>query len=217
MQTWAGTTWATAQPLRLSSAPISVYGRLRAEGDSQFYRISASSPTQIRTEIGTPISQAQFEPRLVLYQADGQTIGPSLPMDQPPKTLALVYSANNDVAVFEALTQIAYRQKLNTTVFIPTGTSYLAVYDASPHSGNFRLTVTAGPDVPLSWSDTWNLLPHWWHDQVFAGVSWRTLFTPALLVVLMILAVEQLRFHRLHHLAPTRQKAGQKLIKKSTR
>ncbi len=205
----AGQTWQSAQPLSLSATPTILYGQLNSEGQADFYRLNVTRPVTVRLELGQPQAARNFVARIVLYQPDGQTIGPVLPMDQPPHTLALVYPASSFRQTFDVFTQVTYSQTLDTPVRLEqTGTYYLAVYSASTPAGRYRLTLDNGQASIANWSDSWRLPQRWWEDQAFAGWSWQTLFTPTLLLVLAVLVIEQLRYYHLHHLAPAKRRAS---------
>lgn len=215
LATMAKSTWSTAQSIDLTAGQTIIYDQLSAEGGNDFFRLTVSQPTTIDVEIGAPDLAGDFQPRLVFYQPDSQTIGPSLPMEQPPRTLALVYPASQNEPVFNAFTQISYRQKLHSTFDLVAGTTYLSVYNAASIPGRYRLSIDQGQGAVPSLTDAWQLLPHWWHDQAFAGLTWRTLLTPGLLIVLIVLVIEQLRFYHLHHLAVSRPTPSPRKKKKS--
>lgn len=202
-QAAVGHTWQDAAPVRFHGSEAVTYGQLATQNQAAMYVMTIDEPTVIRLELGVPRhAPAEFSPRVVVYQPDSMTLGPALPMEQPPLTLATVYPAVGTDTTFSILTQVSYRLALNTTVQLnQPGTYYLGVYNPSIWSGKYRLEIDQGAVGVANWSDAWMLPARWWSDQAFAGWSWRTILTPLLVVGLAILVIEQLRFYHLHHLA----------------
>lgn len=204
----AGTAWSTARVLNADASLSTAYGQLASVGSVHWYRLGISQPTTLRAEIGTSTATStDFSPRLAVFQPSSATVGPLLPIPQPPQTTAMVYAATNTAdETFDGLTQIVYSRRLDTTISLPVaGTYYLAVYNAGPAAGQYRLLTNHPQTWDIGWSELWQLPVRWWQDQAFAGWTWRTTLTPLLLAVLIVLVIEQLRYYHLHHLAPARR------------
>lgn len=182
-------TWQQSIPLGPPLSGRILYGELGGMGDRAFYYFTVTKPTTVTIQLAIPTWAGQrWQPRLVLYRPESTTIGPSLPMAQPPETAATVYPADDWVIVTDPLSSIEYRRVLKTTIEFPQpGRHWLAIYNAGQAGGRWRLTFT-GP-ATFAKIATWP--GQWWRDQAWAGWALPTMLLPlwvmAAVIVLWLL------------------------------
>lgn len=171
-------TWETAAKIGSLREPALLFGALGSTGDVQFFSMTVKKTGTITAALDVPVwATTKFHPQLVVYQPDGSTTGPTLPMVQPPETIALVYPLTERDRRFEAWTQISTIHRLRTTLDLPvTGTYYFAVYNAGSESGRFRLTLT--PPTAGSVTNVMGWPRCWWISHIWATPSITTLFAP---------------------------------------
>lgn len=174
--------WEKAKTIRPYASEQVVFGKLSQPLQSHFLTWENEGSHQVRITIAVPESaSSDFHPRLALFEPSDEMIGPLLPMDQPPKTLAAIYPANNDQAVFEGLTQTQYTVRLALDLTLEkSGQYYLAVYNADDVAGTYRLTITP-PETDV-WTAVTAYPGRWWTSHAWAGLSIRTLFLPAVVI-----------------------------------
>lgn len=196
-------SWPTAKTIDPVGHQVVTYGRLKGLGDGQYVRLILTRPTTLRLELSVPRSSVtRFQPQLAVFTADTVTVGPLLPIQQPPKTLGLVYPPTTAKAVWDPYTQAGYTVTLAARPSLPVGTSYLAIYNAGDRSGRYRLIADTGA-TSIQWSDAWLFPVRWWQDQQFAGFSPSTLITPLLLALVIWAVWLRLKHHGLHPSALT--------------
>lgn len=176
------TRWQTAAPVNLAKGEQIVFARLRTLGEARWLGWNARAGESVTIELAVPLqSDTRFQPTLVTFFPDTQTIGPGLPFEQPPNTLARVYAPQPAVQQYEGLTQTSLGVRLRNTLTVESaGKAYLAVYSPSTIPGSYRLIVRSGAEsfdqAALAWPT------RWWYTQAWAGWSLDTLFFPALLL-----------------------------------
>ncbi len=190
---WAGvdvttenTRWERAEKLTVADEPAVVFGALGSTGDARFYTLRADASSTLSIALDVPVwADPKFHPQIVVYQPDMMTVGPSLPMTQPPSTIALVYPLSGSAKRFEGLTQINIVERLKTTIDLPVaGKYFLAVYNADRVGGRFRLTLSdpSADGRPALWS--WP--KRWWISQTWASSSSAVAYLPLVLLGAMI-------------------------------
>lgn len=184
--TTGNSIWQTATKLGTVREPIQLYGALGSTGDVRFYQVVVNQAEHLNAMIDVPVwADPKFHPQLVVYQPDSSTNGPSLPMVQPPGTIALVYPLTDHTRHFEAWTQISTVERLQAKLDFPVpGTYYLAIYNADSSRGRFRLTLAPGATNHANGILTWPKC--WWISQMWANPSVMTLFAPLVLIVIII-------------------------------
>lgn len=177
-------TWSSARPVDVTQSNY-FYGALSRSQPARFYTWTIVQPTTVTIEVGLPRqTDSRFNPALVLYQPSTETVGPVLPMEQPPKTMASVYPASLAVEVVEKSTQISYQQRRHLRLALVTaGQYYLAVYTPAPLAGRYRLAISAATKTSLGTLLTWP--KRWWYAQIWAGYSWETLWVPGMLIAIV--------------------------------
>lgn len=176
------TSWESAIQLTPEVSEQVRFGKLDAAGPIRFYRWVGRQGQKLTINLAVPLSSDQrFQPQIVLFQPDTLTAGPILSFSQPPKTIASIYPARSEKTVFERLTQTQFQQRMHQVLEVEqAGTYYLAVYLASSVAGNFRLVVSSGTP---SWLEATKDFPsRWWTTQLWAGLSWRSLFMPMVVI-----------------------------------
>lgn len=194
-----GTTWPEAKNIKLSGGQFIDYRRLSETGDAVYYRVDIAVPSIVRFDVSISRSAStKFVPQVVVYEPSDQTIGPLLPLDQPPETIARVYPITQTRTVFNAFTQTQTDVRLEAQPeFTVPGTYIFAVYNAGTVGGQYRLMLDRGASI-AQWQDAWQMPKRWWQDQAFAGFSWLTLITPALITLVVWLVYLRLDHHQLH-------------------
>jgi len=163
-----------------------LYGKLSSTGDVRYFTFTISEPQTLNIRLDEAVRPGDFEPRLVVYEPDARTVGPVLPMPQPPSTIALVYTSN----VNRSFTEGPLRTRLNTRIdrsftLTQTGRYYLAVYNAGRGAGAFRLTVSS--DAEPTWSRSAHF-ERWWLTSIWFGLESSTLFIPFIALLAAITA-----------------------------
>lgn len=176
--------WHLARLVRAPLAGQVLYGPLSSPGASAWYRFGVNRPTTINVILSVPTwTSEKFQPHLVFYQPESMTIGPVLPMDQPPQTAASVYPPTESTVRFNSLTLVQERVRLRATLTThQAGWYYLAVYNPGVTAGRYRLEF-AGSRWRWPSILTWPLV--WWQDQAWAGWTLVTMFLPLWLVALV--------------------------------
>lgn len=194
-----GTTWNTAVPVQPSSIDFLDYRQLSGTGDVVYYRLDVTQAARFQLRLSlSSLADEKFAPRVVHFRPSLTTIGPILPFEQPPQTLAVVYPMVPEKTVFDPYTQAAYDVRLQMMVMLnDPGRHYLAIYNAGSAAGQYRLEMSQGRSV-AALQDTWMMPVQWWRDQTFAGFSWRTLITPGLIALGLWLVYLRLDHHQLH-------------------
>lgn len=194
-----GATWQQPRILDSKKELVLNYGKLEATGDAVYYRLSIDAPLTIKFQIDIARhASPKFAPQLVVFEPYTSTIGPILPLEQPPQTIALVYPMTTVKEAFNPATQTAYAVRLEAQPELKTpGTYLIAVYNAGSAGGAYRLTMGDHP-MTAGWQDTWMMPIFWWHDQTFTGFSWLTLIFPLILALLVWLVYLRLDHHQLH-------------------
>ncbi len=203
--TSANRTWETSAKLGAVTEPIQLFGALGTTGDARFYQLTVKKIGTLSAAIDVPVwADEKFHPQLVVYQPDSATVGPALPMIQPPGTIALVYPLTENTRHFEAWTQITTVKRLQAKLDVPvTGTYYLAVYNADRAGGRFRLTVSSPSATNSGGILAWP--KGWWVSQMWANPTIMTLFAPLVLIGIVMAAVWT-GTHWTRPAAPARQK-----------
>lgn len=203
----AGQSWD--QPIIIPSGAhhLTDYRTLRGTGGVVYYRLTIGQPTTINISLNiSPAAASTFAPQLVLFVPNNVTVGPLLPIVQPPQTIAQVYPMTGPNNAFVLFTQTRYTQRLVATPSLPVpGTYELAVYNAGRASGGVRLDYDRQA-VVAEWPAVWQLAPLWWRDQTLAGFSFLTLLLPALFAIGLWIVWLRLDHHRLlvHKKYPSR-------------
>lgn len=194
-----GLTWQVPIDISADQQPFIHYAKLYTTGDAVYYRVTVSAPSSIRFEVSTSRSAtSKFAPQVVLFQPNDTTVGPILPVEQPPQTIALVYPITQPRESFDAFTQTVSSVRLEARpVFYIPGTYTFAIYNAGSSGGQFKFTLVQGTSNAV-WQDAWQMPYRWWQDQTFAGFSWLTLITPLLLGLCVWSVYLRLDHHRLH-------------------
>lgn len=194
-----GASWEQAIEVDPTASHYLNYRSLHATGDVVYYRLTITQPTRLRMQLGLPeVANAKFVPQVALFKPQMVTIGPVLPIVQPPQTMALVYPLTDPRGVFDPFTQAAYHIRLDAQLSLTTpGTHYFAVYNAGSAAGEYRFVLDRGQPV-AAWQDAWTMPMQWWRDQTFAGFSWRTFITPALIALGLWFVWLRLDSHQLH-------------------
>lgn len=184
--TSANTRWERAEKLTITDEPAEFFGTLGSTGDARFFTLQTDAVGQLAVTLDVPVwADPKFHPQVVVYQPDTMTVGPSLPMAQPPDTIALVYPLSGKTKRFEGLTQINIVERLSTTIELPVvGQYYLAVYNADRAGGRFRLTL-ADPSVDGRMA-LWSWPKRWWISQTWASSSSAVAYLPLVLLGAMI-------------------------------
>jgi len=194
-----GTNWKN--PISITDRPQQFihYHSFQKTGDVSYYRFQVSQPTTARFEISLPRSaNAKFAPQLVIFEPSSATIGPILPIEQPPLTIAQVYPVTQPRQAMNAFTQTLSTVRLEAQPeFTVAGTYLFAVYNAGSAAGNFKLVVDHGSSL-AQWQDAWLMPVRWWQDQAFAGLSLLTLITPVLIGLALWFVYLRLDHHQLH-------------------
>lgn len=194
-----GSTWQRPLVLDLGSQPFVHYGKLGSTGEAIYFRLPISQPVSPTFQIDIPSNVSpKFAPQLVVFEPYSSTIGPLLPLAQPPKTIALVYPMTTVKEVFDPMTQAAYRIRLEAKPELTTpGTYLIAVYNAGSVGGSYRMMM--GDNLSMAkWPDVWMIPMNWWSSQMFVGFSWMTLIFPTILGLLIWLIYLRLDHHQLH-------------------
>lgn len=179
-------SWERAVTLGTNPSTAVLYGRLGDTGDARFYSFSATRASTLTVQVEIAEEATGLEPRVVLYIPEEITIGPALPMSQPPKTLAAVYPANASKVHVEGPLRTTLTTRVDQSVELPKpGRYYLAVYNAGRASGAYRLSVVSDPasDWPISIR-----LRSWWLANVWLGPQYGALTIPLLIGVAALAA-----------------------------
>ncbi|MEK7537596.1 MAG: hypothetical protein AAB619_01325 [Patescibacteria group bacterium] len=194
-----GDSWQQPVTINVNARQFTDYRTLRATGDAVYYRLTVDQPRRVRIQISISRSAAaKFAPQVVLFRPHDTTVGPILPVEQPPETIALVYPMTAPRVVFDVFTQTLYTVRLEAQPVWPTAGTYIfAVYNAGSAGGQYRFLLDRGSAV-AQWPDAWQLPIRWWRDQAFAGFSWLTFITPALIALGLWLVWLRLDHHQLH-------------------
>ncbi len=178
--------WRRAVDLGSNPTRADVYGRLTGTGDARYYRFTVSTAGTIRLKVQTEPNVELLQPQIVLYEPEGITIGPALPMPQPPKTLAAVYGASAKELVTEGPLRTKTELRFDHDVALDTpGTYYLAVYNAGQDSGAYRLRLTTTNAPALSWGEQFRT---WWLTNAWIGPQYGALTIPAIFAVIAVIA-----------------------------
>lgn len=194
-----GETWQRPIIISADHETALYYGQLDKTGDAVYYQMTITTPQTLALRIDVARqANAKFAPQLVVYEPYTTTIGPLLPMDQPPQTIARVYPMTRVEEIFDLTTQVSYAVRLQAEpeLAVP-GTYRLAVYNAGSAGGTYRL-VLGNNTMMAKWPDVWMMPIYWWHDQTFTGFSWLTLIFPVILALLLWLVYLRLDYHQLH-------------------
>jgi hypothetical protein len=142
-----GSTWQRPRTLNSKQELVLNYGKLEATGDAVYYRLSIAASLTVKFQIDIPRhASSKFAPQLVVFEPYTSTIGPLLPLAQPPQTIALVYPMTTVKEVFNPATQTAYAVRLEAQPEFKTpGTYLIAVYNAGTVGGTYRLTMGDHP------------------------------------------------------------------------
>lgn len=192
----ANSTWQRSQQLPVPFKGHMLYGGLGGSGSAAWFTFSLTEPTTVDVALSVPAgSSKNFQPRLVVYQPESMTVGPVLPISQPPNTAALIYRSTEGPTTFDIVGFVEQQRKLQATLTLPAaGRYYLAVYNAGQASGRWRLQLgQASPAVATL--TRWPI--RWWQDQAWAGWTTKTLFLPFWVVALIVWW--GLMFHRRSH------------------
>lgn len=193
--------WAAADVVEPQQHEVVKYGALGIN-DGTYYRLRLARPAVVQVQVAVATNAPTgFQPQVVVFSPDELTVGPVLPIAQPPATLATLYPASTHRVAFEPFTQVFTKTIVSAPHTFGAGETYVAVYNAGNASGRYRLTLNPGSAL-VQWQDAWQLPVRWWHDQTFAGWGWQSFLTP-LLVGLAVWAV-WLRLQH-HHLHPQRR------------
>ncbi len=211
-KTKIGPTWDKPIVINQSLRQFTDYRTIAPIGGVIYYRLTVSRPTTLILNVNIPRSASpNFAPQAVMFEPDPQTIGPLLPIAQPPQTIAIVYPMTPPTEVFDPATQTSSTVRLSATPNLPgAGTYLLAVYNAGRTTGRYQLILRDQSNM-MPWSEAWWMPLGWWHEQVFAGFSWLTLITPLLAalgawLIYLRLDHHQLHVHKTYPPRPTKQK-----------
>lgn len=199
-----GKSWSQAPKIDPFKHQIVDYQWLKGTGDAQYYRIDVNKVAPLRLQVSVPVnSPSLFMPQVAWFEPSSDTIGPSLPIDQPTNTIALIYPRGTPKQVFDIFTQTSYTNIIDIQPEIKTvGTYYLAVYNFGRGDGRYRLMMDQFSPI-AQWADAWILPVRWWQDQMFVGFGWQTCITPLLIGLLAWWLWIRLGHHQLR---PTRKK-----------
>lgn len=179
-------SWERAVTLGSNPSTAVLYGRLGDTGDARFYSFSVSQATALQVQVEITEEDVQLEPRVVVYVPEEMTIGPALPMLQPPKTLAAVYPANASEVHVEGPLRTTLTTRVDQSVELPkAGRYYLAVYNAGRASGAYRLSMTRDPAAAWPMSVR---LRSWWLANIWLGPQYGALTIPLLVGVAALAA-----------------------------
>lgn len=190
------TDWQHARSLGRDPQSISTTGTLGGTGSVRYYQVRVSAPTDFRVYLdidgnGKPTAQ----PRLVLFQPDEQTIGPALPIAQPPSTIATVFAATDNTRMTSGPWLSVFTRRLSSTITLPSaGTHFLAVYNASEYPGSFRLMLERSD---VSGTPIATRLHRWFSVGLWTAPQVITLLLPVLATALATLT--WVIIHRLPH------------------
>ena len=96
------TEYQKAKNLGSQPAIATEYDVLGATASVRYYRLDITSPTRYQIDLDIDGTQKNvFEPRLVVFRPDSITVGPALPVLQPPSTVAMVYGAQDRLTEHE--------------------------------------------------------------------------------------------------------------------
>jgi hypothetical protein len=168
--------WQHAKNLGDQPAIATEYDVLGATASVRYYRFDISSPTRYQIDLDIDGTQKNvFEPRVVVFRPDSVTVGPALPVLQPPSTIAMVYGAQDRITEHEGPWLSLINHRLHSDIDFPkTGTYYIAVYNAGNIGGPFRITLTEG-DHELTWSQA---AVRWIRTGLWVGAQWWNVLVP---------------------------------------
>ena len=197
-QAAAHATWQQSRTLLVPLTNQTVYGSLAPRAGGMFFRFSITKPESFHVRLSQPLNTSKaFEPRFVLYEPDDLTMGPYLPMDQPPQTLATVYPMSESVIHFYPATITSSVAKFETDFQLQRpGRYYLAVYNAGGASGRVRLDFG---QMQLTWVSILTWPWHFVQDQAWSGFSLVSLFIPFWLLALTVWSWLALAHQKTHH------------------
>ena len=149
-----GATYSDPITIDVTAKHFVDYRQLDGVGDAVYYRVTVSKATQAQFQVSIPESAAtKFAPQLVLFLPYSSTVGPLLPVIQPPKTLALVYPMTAPNTGFDALTQTSSTVRLQAKPNFPeAGTYTFAIYNAGQAAGQFKFFLNQGGHSAVTWS-----------------------------------------------------------------
>lgn len=217
----SGQGWDAPITIHEGSKHFTDYQTLYGTGGVAYYQFTISQPTTVHFRVGiSRLAPAKFAPQIALFVPNTDTIGPLLPIVQPPQSLAQVYPMTPTERAVDIFTQTVYTSRV---VADPTltvlGTYRLAVYNAGSDNGTVRFDFDRGQDA-VPWMDIWRLPVCWWNDQLFAGFSWLTLITPVLVIVGLWLVSKRLVGRRVVPTQPveliTKKRTPQRTVPKKT-
>ncbi len=178
--------WEHALSLGRNPTRADLYGRLSGTGDARYYEFSVTKPGTIRVVMQTVPDVDLLEPRLVLYAPEMMTIGPALPMPQPPRTLAAVYGADAKTTTTEGPFRTKLSLRFDHDLQLDTaGTYYLAVYNAGQDTGAYRLRLSTSGAPSLGWNDQFR---SWWLTNAWLGPQFGALTIPLMVGVAAAIA-----------------------------
>ncbi len=210
-----GSTWQKPIPISTRLNQFIDYRTLHRTGDAVYYRIQVAEPSSVRMLISLSRQASKyFAPQVVVYAPYSETIGPIIPVEQPPKTLASLYPMTQTKEVFDAFTQTLTTYRLEAQpIFKSAGTYTFAIYNAGRTAGQYKFTLQR-KNSSAEWHDAWQMPKRWWQDQMFAGFSWLSFITPLLIGLSLWLLYLRLDHHQLHVHKSYHKKVPQVLMKK---
>lgn len=180
------TTWKKAVSIGDNPLKAELYGRLVGTGDARYYRFRIDQPVSLKVNIVTSAEKNRLEPRLVLYEPEQITVGPALPMSQPPLTLAMVLTANAATIHTEGLMRTRLITRFDRMIKLDqAGQYYLAVYNAGQDQGPFRLSLSTTLVKNSPWM---SVLRSWWLTNIWLGPQYGTLTVPLFITAAALIA-----------------------------
>lgn len=185
------TSWQQSVPLRSPLSGHVLYGTLSQTGSSAFYTFTITRPGSITVSLSVPTwADQDFMPQLVLYEPDSITVGPVLPMAQPPETIASIFPSDSGSLFFDQSSLTVRRQVQETTlVMAKPGRYFLAVYNAGTAAGRWRLAFNGPPKVV----DIFRWPGQCWQDNAWTGWTLQTLFIPLLVLALSAAVISRIK------------------------
>jgi len=183
LATTANHDWQAAVSLGANPGSALLYGRLSARA-AQYYSFTVTQPLTLHVNVEiNPRVAGKFDPRIILYSPESITVGPALPMPQPPLTMAAVYPANASVKRVEGPLFTSLLKKVDQYLpIVQPGRYYLAVYNAGPISGAYRLSLVQD----VSSASLGNIWQRWWLTGSWFGPQSGAIIIPLILVALAI-------------------------------
>lgn len=163
--------WQAASPIRVPTVRNVMFGVFREPYDARIFTFTITRPITMDAAIDVSMeTNEHFRPQLVIYRPESYTVGPILPIDQPPRTSAAVYPTTDRMRNFEPMMMANTVRRLTTRLtFDVPGKYYLAVYNASIEPGRWRLELRP----PAAAQSVTDFLRTWWMFRLWSGTLWE--------------------------------------------